>query len=147
MNNEEVSFYVAGVPQPGGSKKAFYNPKIGRAIITEDNPKSKPWRAAVAAAASEVFKEVLDGPLHVRFEFFFTRPKGHYRTGKNSGMLKTDAPAYPDVRPDASKCTRSSEDALKGIAWRDDSQIVSQFASKRYADSAGARITVRRESE
>jgi hypothetical protein len=31
---------------------------------------------------------------------------------------------------------------MKGISWHDDSQIVRQFGVKRYAETAGAWITV-----
>lgn len=47
----EVAFTVLGKPQPAGSKRAFVNPKNGRAIVTEDNKKSKPWKQQVAVAA------------------------------------------------------------------------------------------------
>ena len=66
--SKTIDFWVAGVPAPGGSKKAFYNPKIGRAIITEDNKRSKPWRALVSQAAIDASAEVLSGPLRARFE-------------------------------------------------------------------------------
>jgi Holliday junction resolvase RusA-like endonuclease len=41
------------------------------------------------------------------------------------------------VAPDTTKLVRSTEDALKGICWRDDSQVVYQVASKEYAARGG----------
>jgi Holliday junction resolvase RusA-like endonuclease len=72
----------------------------------------------------------------------FPRPKGHYKGGKYGTALKANAPPFPTVRPDATKLIRPAEDALKGILWRDDSQIVTQAATKRYGDQAGCRIRV-----
>jgi Holliday junction resolvase RusA-like endonuclease len=142
MSNDPITIYVPGKPQPGGSKRGFLNRKSGKVIVTDANPKAKPWQAVVALAASEVVTEVLDIPLRVRFDFVFTRPKGHYRTGKNAGILKPDAPPYPTGRPDAGKLARSAEDALTGIVWRDDAQIVTEGLTKRYGDQAGVTIRI-----
>lgn len=90
---------------------------------------------------------MLEGPLRVRFDFVFPRPAGHFGTGKNASVLKPSAPPYPAQRPDTTKLVRSAEDALKGILWRDDSQIVSQFATKRYGPQAGMAITVAPEKQ
>lgn len=137
----EIDFWVPGIPQPGGSKQGFYNPKLGRVIISDANEKKvKPWRAAVSQVASESISTMLEGPLRMRMDFVFPRPKGHFGSGKNAGVLKRSAPAFPAVKPDATKLLRSTEDALKGILWKDDSQIVTQAATKRYGEQAGCRI-------
>ncbi len=137
----EVSFFVPGKPQPGGSKKAFVI--NGRAILTEANKNSKPWRVSVGFAAAEVIKTPFEGPLEVRFDFYMPRPQGHFGTGKKAGVLKDSAPTYHISKPDTTKLIRSTEDALKGIAWHDDSQIAVQHGTKLYANSAvGARITI-----
>ena len=134
-----IDFWVPGIPQPGGSKKGFYNPKLGFTKIVDTNEaKVKPWRATVSQAAIDSGAALLDGPLRVRFDFVFPRPKGHF--GKRG--LKVNAPPFHSVRPDATKLIRSTEDALKGILWRDDSQIVTQAATKRYGEQAGCRIRV-----
>jgi Holliday junction resolvase RusA-like endonuclease len=133
-----ITFFVPGLPQPGGSKRAFINPKTGRPIITEDNPKSKDWRASVAQAAAAAIKAPLSGPLEVIFEFYLPRPANH--TGKK-GLRKT-APMYPVTRPDVLKLSRSTEDALKGIAFVDDSQIVMETLTKQYGQKIGCGITI-----
>lgn len=138
----EVHFFVPGLPRPGGSKKGFYIPKINRVVITEDNKRSRDWKATVALVASEHFKEPLIGALAVRFDFCLPRPKGHY----GAKGVKPSAPHYPAVKPDATKLVRSTEDSLTGIAWRDDAQIVHQVAIKRYAEPIGAWITVAEEA-
>lgn len=136
---EPIRFFVPGIPRPGGSKKGFYIPKLNRVVITEDNPKSKDWRNSVAWAASEVIKTPLTGPLEVRFLFLMTRPKGHF----GARGLRPSAPLYPIVKPDVTKLIRSTEDALKGIAWVDDSQVARQQGEKTYADRAGCWIVIR----
>lgn len=141
----EISFFVAGQPVPGGSKKAFVNSRTGRVNLVDDSGRrGKDWRADVRAAAQEVYKgPLLDGPLAVAFVFVQRRPAGHYGTGRNRGKLKANAPPYPIGKPDVTKLIRSTEDALKGILWTDDSRIVVQFGEKNYGDNPGARITIK----
>jgi Holliday junction resolvase RusA-like endonuclease len=144
---QPIEIWVPGKPEPGGSKKGFAiprkdDPKKFRAIVTEDNRKSKPWREAVAWAAVEAFRmgQPFDGPLDVEFRFYVPRPKGHF--GKN-GIRPAMRFKQPVTKPDVTKLIRSTEDALKGIAWGDDSQIVSQAGRKFYSGRPGALITIR----
>ena len=147
-----MRFWVAGEPKPGGSKRGFYNAKLKRVMITEACGKTKNWRASVAQCAYEAWKptkdvQILFGPLRVRFEFVFLRPKSHYGSGAKAGVVKASAPPFPAGRPDTTKLIRSTEDALTGILWRDDAQIVTQYATKRYGEQAGCLISVEAESE
>lgn len=153
---------VYGRPEPAGSKRAFVNPKTRRAIVTDANSKAKPWKQEVAGAAVAAIEEreingaLVPGrlqairggeaPVRLQVEFYLRRPVGHYGTGRNTGTLKRSAPTYPATRPDATKLLRAVEDALTGIVWRDDAQVVDQHVLKLYADGEmpeGCRIFVR----
>lgn len=139
-----ISFFVPGLPKPGGSKKVFINRKTGKPIVTDAGGKAnKDWRATVALAASQVFKSPIKGPVKLHIIFWLPRPKGHYGSGKSAGKLKLGVPFWHDKRPDGLKLRRTIEDALTGIAWMDDSQIVIGTEEKRYADTAiGAEIRI-----
>lgn len=133
-----VTFHVPGIPQPGGSKR-----HVGNGVIIDANPKAKGWKQTVAAFAAPHFPAPLDGPLALTITFLRQRPKGHYR---KDGTIKPGAfHEYPTTKPDCTKLVRSTEDALKGIAWRDDSQVCRQSIEKRYVrdgEAPGATITV-----
>jgi len=145
MSLSTIAIWVSGIPQPGGSKRAFVI--NGKAKITEANTKSKPWRHAVGWEASQVIKDPETGPLQVTFQFYLPRPKSHYKSGKHADELKPHAAnLWPIGKPDTTKLVRSTEDSLKGIAWHDDSQIVMQYASKAYGDTPGVKIIIRRVS-
>ncbi len=135
-------FFVPGIPKPGGSKKAFVNKKTGRASVVEAS-KNAEWRASVAHEGSLAVKQPFVGPIEVSFEFVMPRPGSHFRTGKNAGMLRDSAPVWHTGMPDATKLIRSTEDALKAIAWVDDAQIAKQRASKVYGERPGCLITIR----
>lgn len=148
---QHVEFRVPGIPRPGGSKRAFIikgkNGAKPRAIVTEACKTSKDWRASVKLAATEAMegKERLIGPLLLRVWFMIDRPRAHYVAGKRDRGLKKNAPDYPTTKPDSTKLLRSTEDAMTGIVWYDDAQIVTQTVRKRYAgsgDPVGALIIV-----
>lgn len=141
---------VIGIPQQQGSKKGYYNPQIGRVQITETNKaKLKPWRAEVTGCVAQAMADTgwttLDEPVEVEIAFYHPRPKGHYGTGRNAGVLKPTAPEWKSTSPDIDKLTRAVLDALTASrVFRDDARVARLVVEDRWADAAtGARITVR----
>lgn len=107
--------------------RAFTPKGWTRPILTSDNPNLKDWRRVVADAASEVATgELFEGPIVLSLAFYLPRPKSAPKS-----VL------YPAKRPDLSKLIRSTEDALKGVLWVDDSQVVDLLVRKRYAGVGG----------
>lgn len=120
-----IEFTVHGIPAPQGSKTKWGS---------EDNPRTKPWRAAVAsdAAAAMDGTQAFHEPVTVHVLFHFPRPKSHYGSGKNAGVEKAGAPKHCATKPDLDKLLRAIGDAITGIVIRDDSQIVAIAAVKHY---------------
>lgn len=141
---ERLSFSVSGVPRPGGSKRAFKLRNSDRVVVTDANPHVKEWRAQVVDAAVDVLPIGLrfSGPLAVRMDFYMPRPKGHYGTGRNAGVLKDSSPRWPSVKPDVLKLARAVEDALTNVVWQDDALIVREFLFKWYADDRAPGVEV-----
>lgn len=138
-----IEFFVPGIPRPGGSKRAVKNKRTGKVILIDACKLNKSWRDTVAAFAMDAYRgELLHGALKVEFAFTMPRPKSHYRAGKYAGELKPNAPKYPITRPDRTKLIRSTEDALTGVIWRDDAQIVGGEPTKLYGDKPGVLITI-----
>lgn len=141
-----LSFTVYGVPQPAGSKRAFPNRKTGGVIVTDDAAGSRPWKQEVAHTAnasvtSYGWPRATREPVRLDVTFVIPRPKGHHGTGRNLGTVKGSAPAWPGVKPDATKLLRAVEDAMAGIVYYDDAQVVQQAVYKRYGHPARVEIT------
>jgi crossover junction endodeoxyribonuclease RusA len=140
---EPIQFFVAGTPKPAGSKRAFYIKKPGRAIITDACAKSKDWKSDVRSEAQKAYSgELWCCPISLTLHFFVVRPKSHFRSGINSEKIKESAPRLPVTKPDVDKLSRAVMDALTGVVWRDDSLVVSKFASKRYHANPGVEIRI-----
>lgn len=151
-----VAFTVYGKPEPAGSKRAHAIRKggelTGRVAVMDANPKAKGWQEAVKWAAVDAMlhrphdQDVhvedaatyngdplpLRGALVLNVTFYVKRPKAHFGTGRNAEVLKPSAPAYPTTKPDTTKLVRAIEDAMTGLVYRDDAQLVDQHAHKRY---------------
>ena len=150
-----ISFAVYGKPAPAGSKSSFVPMKkntgqpfrgaSGRIIVNtvDSNPRAKDWKKLVAAEAQRHRPErIMEGPVMLKLTFMRQRPKNHFRT---NGELKPDGLAlpFPLAKPDVLKLARGVEDALTGIIWRDDAQIVEELLLKVWADTPGVLIEIR----
>jgi crossover junction endodeoxyribonuclease RusA len=134
-----ITFTVAGMaPQPQGSKR-----HLGNGVMVESCKNLKPWRYLVQQAAINLNHPTITGPVSLSCIFLFPRPKSHY-TAK--GTLRPSAPAFHSVKPDGSKCLRSTEDALVDAGLlQDDARIATSTYTKRYCtqnESPGALITI-----
>jgi len=138
MVRRVVSFEVIGIAQPKGSASAFVIQKPGqkpRAIVTTNNPKSKGWQQLVFEQAQGVAHDGLFvGPVVLTVTFRLPRPKSLPKH-----VL------HHTKKPDLDKLVRSTKDALKGVLYGDDSQVVDLHARKVYVAIAAApcaRITL-----
>jgi crossover junction endodeoxyribonuclease RusA len=129
-----IKFFVPGIPATQGSKKAFFNKKIGRAIVVEDCKRNKDWRAMVSHMAAETWGNhaPIAGAVALKLYFYLPRPKDHFN---KKGELKATAKIEHIKKPDLVKLARAVEDAMKGIIYYDDSQIVCEYISKLYTMS------------
>ena len=84
----------------------------------------------------------LDEPLRVRLDFYFQRPKSHYRTGKFSDQKKDSAPYWHTKTPDADNLAKFVCDSLNGVFWRDDSIVCDLTVTKAYSKVPRTDITI-----
>lgn len=128
-----ASFFVPGIPVPKGSAKSFWNKKAHKIVTMQDNrDKQQPWSSLISMMAQAQGLRPSERPCKLSMDFVFPRPKGHLRS--NGYELKPSAPKHHIGKPDLDKLKRCVQDALTGIAYRDDSQVFKHGESgKRYA--------------
>jgi crossover junction endodeoxyribonuclease RusA len=102
----------------------------GRPILTSSNKNLADWRRLVADGAQPHAK-MHEGAVHITLSFGLPRPKSLPK--KVLQNVK---------RPDLDKLIRGVCDALTGIMWNDDSQIVMITAAKTYALQPGVHILI-----
>lgn len=112
----------------------------GRARVTSDNAKLKPWRSVVSMEARQAMdaasESLIQGPCSVHAFFRLQLPAS---APKRRRIL-------PDKQPDLDKLARGLFDALTGVVWDDDKRVVSLTTTKRYTEPGeqpGVLVTVR----
>lgn len=145
----ELSFFVPGTPQTAGSKVPV-TAKNGKAYVIEAGTKKSRaakavWRADLREAATRAVEQFAgkwptSQAVGVLFSFFRARPASHFGRKGGEAYVKPSADRHPIQRPDALKLARAAEDALTGILWEDDSQIVVERLFKRWADAPSERV-------
>lgn len=139
----KIQFVAYGLPKPAGSKRGFpikrKNGSIGVAIVDACKD-TKSWQHVVASAAREAYNgPLLDGALVLTCCFYMPRIKGDFNS---KGGLKPKAPSFHLKKPDTTKLVRAVEDALSDVVWRDDVQVVQQFATKNYGEPARVEVLI-----
>jgi Holliday junction resolvase RusA-like endonuclease len=125
------TFFVVGNPRTKGSK-SLMRTNGGRYIMIEaGGNKLKKWMRSVKVKALLTFKEPIEGAIRIDCCFQFRRPKS------------VKDRLIPHVRPDLDKLLRAINDALTGIAFKDDAQVTKIIATKRYTEEeVGCLISV-----
>lgn len=128
-----ITIVIEGEAQPAGSKRAIPRKGGGKPIVLDANPNSAAWKNLVRESAARQLDGTppLQGPLTVQAAIYRPRPKGHYTPSGSLSSAGRRTP-YPVTRPDTTKLWRGTEDALTGLVWVDDSQIVDQRVMKLY---------------
>lgn len=126
-----IAFTVPGKPQPWrrsrtNGKRHYTDAK------TVANQQAWAW-AAKAAGARPVAS-----PLRVMIVARFTPPK---RASKADRARMLSNHTHPIMRPDSDNLAKNL-DALNGVAFVDDSQIVSLNIAKIYAEEAGVDVSI-----
>jgi hypothetical protein len=119
----------------------------------ESRARKRSWRGDLRDGADRAISDLtspfwVDGvpqpwplpavPVSLTVVVIRKRPSDQMRSGRFAGLVKPAAIAeQPVQRPDTVKIVRACEDALTGVVWVDDSQIVEHRLYKAYGDQVG----------
>lgn len=126
MGAVTAGVFVPGTPVPQGSAKAFS--VAGRVRVMHSNgARLNPWRADIAVAVDRAIGGAVvfpnDEPVALSLAFVMPRTKGERKDTRPHTR-----------RPDCDKLQRGVIDALQGLVYADDSQVVEIHAHKRTAE-------------
>lgn len=151
----ELHIFIPGKPRAKGSAKWVKSKSTGKSVPIRNEP-LEVWNARVSQFAQTECDKYFTGlgleyggtpwtaPIFLEAEFSFQRPKAHYTGGnRERGVLKEHAPAFPIGKPDRGKLLRCIEDALAGIVYVDDAQVVDGKVTKVYGQP-GASLWISR---
>jgi Holliday junction resolvase RusA-like endonuclease len=130
-----LAFTVRGAPQGKGRPRMSMRGGFARAYTPA---KTRSYESLIAEAAVNAGAQIIDGPV----KLYVT---AHHEIPKSWSRQKRDEAAYGAIRPtgprnDLDNVLKAVSDALNGVAYKDDGQVVEVVASRFY--SAVPRVDV-----
>jgi len=94
------------------------------------------WKAlCVKEIEKKLPEKPYDYPMWLRMDFYFTRPKSHYGSGRNSNLIKNSAPYFHLQKPDVDNMAKCVMDVMTTIGFiKDDTHIVECIITKNWTD-------------
>jgi Holliday junction resolvase RusA-like endonuclease len=127
-----ISFTIPGPPR--GWQRTGTNGKRRYDTKPNDNYKHKTVACYLAARKQPPNAVQYGSPIRLEVVAYMPRPKIHY---KRDGSLKPTAPLHPLAKADWDNIGKLIGDALNGIAYADDKNIVDAHVLKLYELSPG----------
>lgn len=126
-----TKFEVVGRVQGKARARTFYNAKLGRSqSVTPENTVLYENLIKLSFQQAEDKETFFNGePVAVSIEAYFKIPKS---TPKKKAEDMKNWLILPTKKPDADNIAKVICDALNGVAWHDDSQVVSLEVNKFY---------------
>mgnify|MGYP003145482325 CR=1 FL=1 len=134
-----IEFTVPGNPI---ALKRHRNFRTKTGINIQYDPSKKDKSDFIAKCIQHQPQKPYEIPLSISLNIYLQRPKNHYRTGKNSELLKDSAPLWVTKKPDIDNFIKFIFDSFNGVFFRDDSQICSLTAIKKYCDCPRVEVTL-----
>lgn len=133
-----VGFLVPGKPVGKGRPRAA---KQGKHITLYTPEKTVSYESTVALAASQAMagKPLIDGPVSVIMQMVAPVP-GSWSNRKKDHAL--DGIIMPITKPDMDNVVKAIFDAVNGVVWHDDTQVVDLQVRKRYGATPCVNVIV-----
>jgi Holliday junction resolvase RusA-like endonuclease len=135
----EVDIWIAGKPR--GKDRPRFDRRSGRMHTTDATAAAErtiqiAWRAAGSPRMEDV-------PLVLDLALCLERPAGHFRKDGSLSAEGLRQPLPGRQKPDIDNAVKLVMDALNGLAYRDDVQIVDARVVRRWTQHAGTLIRLR----
>lgn len=137
METKDIYFVVPGEVVPKGRPRFT---RSGHAFTPKRTTDYETKVKAYYLTEYPYGKAFESEPLEIILNVYMALPKS-FSKKKKDHMLCYE---FPTKRPDSDNLLKSICDALNGVAYTDDSQIVSATVNKLWSEEAKAEITIRR---
>lgn len=134
-----IQFDVPGIPQGKGRPRAGKT-KDGRVQIYTPG-KTVMYESTVALFASQAMagRPLLKGPLRAVFYANMPIPASFSKRKREAAVAQL---IYPQSKPDWDNVAKTCCDAMNGVVFVDDSQIVEGIVRKRYSVNPSVSVMV-----
>ena len=138
---QKLKFEVPGSPIGQGRPKFS---TINGHAVAYDPEKSRNYKAYVKLLATQAMKEqgftMIDGPCCLDILAFFEVPKSKSKKFREAALNGLERPTK---KPDIDNIVKALQDALNGLAYKDDSSIVFLSVAKCYSEVPRVEVILR----
>lgn len=132
-----ISFVVYGEPVAQGRPRAT---TIKGKVRMYDPSKSRDYKDYVRLAAAQHAPErLIESAIGLKVTIYRPIPKSF---SKKKTEQAERGEIVPTTKPDADNYLKTVKDALNGVIWKDDSQIVDVQVRKRYSNKPRIEIEI-----
>lgn len=133
-----VYFVVEGKPIGKGRPRASTR---GGFVRMYTDAKTLTYEAQISAAATKAMGPLppLENPVDLRVWAWYAIPKSWPNKTKQQAL---DGEVFPSVKPDLDNVLKAVLDAMNGIVYLDDSQVINVVAHKRYGGAPRIEVYV-----
>lgn len=137
--SSDVCFVVPGKPIGKG------RPRAGRSfgghvrLYTPEKTVSYESTVRLFGAQAMAGHAPLEGPVALGLDIDYEVPASWSRKKREAAL---SGELRPTSKPDIDNVAKAVGDALNGVVWRDDVQVVTLYANKRYAQAPGVTVRV-----
>lgn len=135
---KSIFICVPGKAVPKGRPRAK---RVGRSVRMYTPPKTKEYEEVVAIESkiAMIGTKTFEGAVEVRLQVFVPIPARYNKAKKEACRL---GKIYPTSTSDLDNICKSVLDAMNGIVFLDDSQVVDAHLTKRYSDEPCVMVQV-----
>ncbi|EPB6959006.1 RusA family crossover junction endodeoxyribonuclease [Pseudomonas aeruginosa] len=125
-----IKFSVDGVPRGKGRPRAA---RTGAGVRMYTPKQTEDYERSIAMAAQKALagRPLIAGPVLIELRMFHPIPRSWSKKRQAMALV---GEVMPTVKCDADNCLKAVCDALNGVAWKDDTQVVNVMLAKRYAE-------------
>lgn len=138
---QELKFEVPGSPIGQGRPKFS---TINGHAKAYDPEKSRNYKAYVRLLATQAMKDsgftMIEGPCAIEIFAFFEVPKSKSKKFRERALMGLERPTK---KPDIDNIVKALQDALNGLAYKDDSSIVCLSVGKCYSEIPRVEVILR----
>ena len=138
MTSRMLQFVVEGPPQ-GKARPRFVRTRTGMRTYTLDKTKSYEAQIGFVARGALAGAPMLAGALEVAVSAHYPIPAS-WSKRKRAQALRNEI--RPTVKPDLDNVVKAVLDALNGVAYVDDCQVVDSHGRKSYSERPSLLVQV-----
>lgn len=134
-----TTIFIKGKPEGKARARTFYD-RRARKMVSVTPAQTKTYEEYIRWCYTEQGGQHFgDKPVQVGIKAFYEIPKSFSKKKKEAAAARE---IYPTTKPDCDNIIKVVLDALNGLAYDDDKQVVSVSCEKYYGETGYLRITV-----